>query len=390
MITGISVRNFKSLNDFRLENLAAFSCLIGLNGSGKTTVLQLFDFLGHLAQGTTEMRGWNMTELVTAGSRAKTFPLFVDLLIEGKRLRWSGTYYIEKRRVENEQIRIMEQVSNGNGGRLVEGEELLRIDSNGMLAIQGEADPPKRDLNFLNYQGSLLAHLNINNPLIAAVRDELASLKSFELLNPANLRRPSQEIGELGIGGDGLPGFLSQITSVESARLIESLRVFYPRLQSVDVKRRQFGWKNLLVKEFQRTVQAGHINDGLLRVLAILSQRYTSKTFLFFDEIENGINQEVIQKLVNLLQDFYGKQVMVTTHSALVLNYLSDSVAKDGVVLLYQDERGHTHARKYFEIPEIAERLEFMGPGQVMSQTDLVELASRLCLDSGNRSKTEA
>lgn len=43
-ITHIKVDNFKSLVDFNLP-LAKFSCLVGLNSSGKSTVLQFFDFL---------------------------------------------------------------------------------------------------------------------------------------------------------------------------------------------------------------------------------------------------------------------------------------------------------------------------------------------------------
>jgi len=383
MITGISVRNFKSLNDFKLENLSLFSCLIGLNGSGKTTVLQLFDFIGHLIQGSTEMRGWNLAELTSSGSRTKTFPLSVDLLVNGVSVRWSGTYHIDKKRVENEQIRRMFRASD-DSEKLIDGPEILKIDADNMLMMESETSAGKKDLSFFNYQGSLLAHLKIDNPLIAAVKAELESLKSMELLNPASLRRPSQENTELGIGGDGLPGFLSQLTSDHSASLLESLKQFYPRLQAFEVKRRRFGWKNLLVKEYQRTIQAGHINDGLLRILAILSQRYTTKSFLLFDEIENGVNQEIIQKLVDQLQNFNGKQVMVTTHSALVLNYLTDPVAKESIILLYQDERGHTQALKFFDIPEMAKMLDFMGPGQVMSQTNLVELANKLCQKNGN------
>jgi predicted ATPase len=39
----IRVDNFKSLVDFQLQ-LAPFTCLIGLNGAGKSTVLQALDF----------------------------------------------------------------------------------------------------------------------------------------------------------------------------------------------------------------------------------------------------------------------------------------------------------------------------------------------------------
>ena len=43
-------------------------------------------------------------------------------------------------------------------------------------------------------------------------------------------------------------------------------------------------------------------------------------------------------KLVELGEQ--GKQVMVTTHSPMILNYIADDIAKKGVVLLYKTEQG--------------------------------------------------
>ncbi len=54
-IKSVEASNFKSLVDFRLD-LAKFNCLIGLNGSGKSTVLQLMDFISRLVRG--DMKGW--------------------------------------------------------------------------------------------------------------------------------------------------------------------------------------------------------------------------------------------------------------------------------------------------------------------------------------------
>ena len=42
-ISRLEVENFKSLVDFRMD-LVKFTCLVGLNGSGKSTVLQFVDF----------------------------------------------------------------------------------------------------------------------------------------------------------------------------------------------------------------------------------------------------------------------------------------------------------------------------------------------------------
>ena len=49
-IRQIEVENFKSLVNFQID-LPKFSCLIGLNGAGKSTVLQFIDFLSQLVRG---------------------------------------------------------------------------------------------------------------------------------------------------------------------------------------------------------------------------------------------------------------------------------------------------------------------------------------------------
>ena len=51
MITRIKVRNFKSLENFEINNLSMFSCFIGLNGAGKTSVFQFFDFVRAILSG---------------------------------------------------------------------------------------------------------------------------------------------------------------------------------------------------------------------------------------------------------------------------------------------------------------------------------------------------
>lgn len=52
MIRSISIDNFKSLRNFRLD-LDKVTCLVGLNGAGKSTVLQALSFLTSAMLGQT-------------------------------------------------------------------------------------------------------------------------------------------------------------------------------------------------------------------------------------------------------------------------------------------------------------------------------------------------
>lgn len=260
-----------------------------------------------------------------------------------------------------------------------DGKFILKKENSELTALDFE----KQDVSSLKYQGSILSAFKYKNPIIQQVIANLEGLKSLELLAPHLLRNNSKPANDIGIGGENLAGYISKLNLTKDfPDLLQNLKEFYPQLENISVKKKQYGWKSLLFNEQAGTSKASfkalHINDGMLRIMAILSQKYSKHDFLFFDEIENGINQELVEKLIDILQGFDNKQVMVTTHSGLVLNYLDDEIARKSVILLYKDANGHTNATHFFEIPEIKKKLEMLGPGEAMSDTDLTALIKRL------------
>jgi predicted ATPase len=123
--------------------------------------------------------------------------------------------------------------------------------------------------------------------------------------------------------------------------------------------------------------EARHVNDGMLRIIAILAELQSKAAFLLLDEIENGINPEAIEFLIDILLDA-PQQVMVTTHSPLILNYLEDDVALDSVVYIYKTSLGHTKAIPFFAIQSLNKKLQIMGPGEVFADTDLTHLIEEI------------
>ena len=117
----------------------------------------------------------------------------------------------------------------------------------------------------------------------------------------------------------------------------------------------------------------------------MISQQYSlsnsiESNIILFDEVENGLNQEMFEKLVNLLLN-YGdptKQVFVTTHSGLLLNYLPDEVAKKSVYFLYKDSGNYSRAKRFFDIDLLKDKLKVLGPGEAMGDTDLIQLSESL------------
>ena len=96
--------------------------------------------------------------------------------------------------------------------------------------------------------------------------------------------------------------------------------------------------------------------------------------FVLFDEIENGVNPEITEALVDALVHS-PKQLLVTTHSPLVLNYLEDEIARSSVVLIYKRPDGVSRAVRFFDVPIAAERLECLSPGESMLDLSLQRVA---------------
>jgi ABC-type multidrug transport system ATPase subunit len=111
--------------------------------------------------------------------------------------------------------------------------------------------------------------------------------------------------------------------------------------------------------------------------MAILAQTATEHSLLLFDEIENGVNSELIEQFLDWLVDAH-QQVLVTTHSPMILNYLEDDVARAGVQYLYKTPEGYTRSIPFFSIPSLAHKLEVMGPGEAFIDTQLSRLPEEI------------
>ncbi len=109
-IKSIWIDNFKSLVDFKLE-FTAFNCLVGLNGSGKSTVLHALDFLSQLMRGNLDewlkVRHWAKDDISSKLTRKSNIEFKV--VIESGPLGeiiWSGSLNRSKLRCTQEEITI--------------------------------------------------------------------------------------------------------------------------------------------------------------------------------------------------------------------------------------------------------------------------------------------
>ena len=375
-IRKIKINNFKSLVDFELD-LAPFNCLIGLNGSGKSTVLQAIDFLAQLVRGDVKewlrKRRWRAEDLKSHLIDSDSIDFTVEF-VSGDRndpIIWSGEYNI------NEYFCVVERLES----------PIMRFKvNNGHLMIKdGSTMQVDQDL-LMKYEGSVLSGLSNHIKLMIrqdfAFQNFLERTKSFDALSPYHLRQKAKySSGSIGFAGEDFSAFFFDLESKKRDRIVSSLRKFYPRLVAVEAISSRSGLKRLRVGETfdgkKYSTESRHVNDGLLRLAALLAMLEDEQNFLSFDEIENGINPEFVELVIEILINAK-QQIIVTTHSPMILNFLEDDTARKGVIYLDKRENGTTRATPFFKIPSVDRKLSVMGPGEAFVDTDLLHLADEI------------
>jgi predicted ATPase len=401
----IKIDNFKSLVNFHLP-LSKFSCLVGLNSAGKSTVLQFLDFLSQQVKGDLSgwlrKRQWESADLNSKLTRKKNINFEVvlsyvdtdyfndvsDINIRSF-IKWSASFNRQTLRCTSELVEwnytTLLKVEDGNYLTWTIYDKVMyekvRQDSS-EVSFSREfkmMNPVLEEIKF-DYQGSIISQIKESQ-----LPRELRELKKFfvdlhalDLLAPELLRQRTRDAGNsLGLGGEKLSAFLHEIGEAKRVSIQAKLAKIYPQFRHLDILSLRSGWKSLTVQEkFGDTIvktEARHVADGFLRMLAVFAQLSKEQSFLLLDEIENGVNPELIEFLIDELVGA-SPQVLITTHSPMVLNYLEDDVAIEGVIYIYKSKNGATQAIRLFDIPSMREKLTVMGAGEVYEDTLLTQL----------------
>ncbi len=381
-ISKIKINNFKSLVDFEID-LAKFNCLIGLNGSGKSTILQAIDFLAQLIRGDLEgwlkKRRWRANELTSRLLDSNQIDFFVEFSQETavEPLRWFGQYDVIKNYC------IQERMELGDSSiEVIDGE--LQWSDDASALNPGYYTDLKI---FWKYQGSVLSSL-ISGSIFSAFMKKsglayyFRHTRSFDMLSPELLRRRTKEVTDsIGLGGETFSSYLSNLKSEKQSLLANQLQEVYPRLAAVKTETLNSGRKQTTIEEVfgskRFATEARHVNDGFLRLAALLAMLESNQEFLLFDEIENGINAELIEFLIKMLTQAK-QQIIVTTHSPMILNFLEDNQARQGVIYLDKRADGTTRATSFFKIPSLDRKLSVMGAGEAFVDTDLLLLGDEI------------
>jgi predicted ATPase len=380
MLKKLTIRNFKAIQDMTIE-FTPLTVLIGGNGCGKSTVLQALDFLR--AAATRDIpeylreRGWGFDELKSKLSRGQDKPIefmaFFEFKIENefKTIEWRCSVdFQDKKWIVQEDISSNDRtlVSVGNTPKTVYGQ------------VWDFKDFPFENIKL---ESSSLKIMDDSFFTVAFGKDSLMALKKFMtaseyfgLLSPESIKSGYNPpyIENIGIGGSMLAAYISEMNQEQRKKLndiVSDVMGSKTNIEAVKVGNRiELSIREYLSGNTVETVNI-HISDGLLRIIAFIvimleteKTYFVSESMVLLDEIEDGINPYLTEKIILLLREFVlksGRQLILTTHSPVMLN----DFKPEEIVFLWKDKNGSVHARNFFDTKKMREALDFLNPGEI-------------------------
>ena len=380
-IESIRLKNFKAFQDAELKDLPSFCVFIGANGTGKSTIFSVFDFLQDSLTANVN------TALVKLGgsrgfqevrSRNATGPIEIEVKFREKSDSPLITYFL--------------QINEQNGKALVE-REILKY-------RRGSSGQPWHFLDFTRGKGTAVTN-ELDLDLVADVKElkrEEQTLKSPDILAVKGLAqfarfpavmvlgnlienwhvsdfhiskaRPEQEAEyaeHLSREGENLSLVVQYLHNHHEkvfGKILDLLKQRVPGISSVESKTTEEGRVLLKFQDgvFEDPFLARYVSDGTIKMLAYLTLLYDPVPYplLCVEEPENQLYPKLLWELAEEFRAYAnrGGQVFVSTHSPDFLN----AVEIQEVFWLVK-KNGYTQVRRAIDDPQI---VAYMNDGDQM------------------------
>jgi predicted ATPase len=169
-------------------------------------------------------------------------------------------------------------------------------------------------------------------PVATWFRQTIANVVQRLVLSSEEMRRPCPPGRTRGFLPDGsnLPFVVHQLQEKHPDRFadwIRHVREALPDLARISTRERDEDRHRYLVLEYSNGLEAPSwlVSDGTLRLLALTLLAYVPEltgTYLI-EEPENGIHPRAVETAFQSLSSVYGAQVLLATHSPVVLSMAS-------------------------------------------------------------------
>jgi predicted ATPase len=345
----VTIQGFRRLLDVRLA-LRPLSVMIGANGTGKTSILDVLSLLASSAQGrmTATLSDLSGLANILTYDRANELGLGITMDVPG----YDPLEYSLRVRPQGLSHTIREETLTQN--RKAHTTPFRHIDS--FERDVKYYDPEKKKLLNPAWEHNALETSLAQVPKMFQepedFRRRLASSTFYHVLNvdPRSPVRLPQSMGpaELpGRNGEDLVSCLFYLRETNRAKfeaIEDSLRAAFPRFERLDFPPVAAGTLGLAWREqgFSKPLYAHQLSEGTLRFLwlttLLQSPGLTALTLL--DEPEVSLHPELLSLLADQLREASNRtQLIVATHSDTLIRFLDPAE----VVVLDSTDDGMTN-----------------------------------------------
>ncbi|PYP86631.1 MAG: ABC transporter ATP-binding protein [Candidatus Angelobacter sp. Gp1-AA117] len=342
----LRIQGFRRLEDVRIP-LRPLCVMIGANGTGKTSVLDVMALLASSAQGKLSSAITDLSGLasILTYDHAEDLKLGISMEVPHHepleyhlRVRSQGVAYVIAEETLSQQ-------------RKPQPPPFRHIDSHGLDIRYYE--PEQQRLVRPNWEHNPLETSLAQVPKMfhepEDLRNRLASSTFYHVLNvdprsPVRLPQPMQPATLPGRNGEELVSCLFYLRETERDRFEASedaLRAAFPHFERLEFPPVAAGTLALAWRErgFSKALYMHQLSEGTLRFLwlATLLQSPGLTAITLLDEPEVSLHPELLSLLADLLREASRRtQLMVATHSDRLIRFLKP----EEVLLVDQTENG--------------------------------------------------
>jgi len=345
-IESIEIKNYRLFRDAKFDKIPRLCVLVGANGTGKSTLFDVFSFLKdalimNVGKAVSKRGGYK--ELASRGFASEPIEITLQFRLEISGYERLVTYFL---RIE----------PDSTTGRAIVSREILRYK-------RGSSGSPFHFLDFAMGQGYSIineedfskADEKLNRELQELDAPDILAIKGlgqFERFKAASAfrlmienwhisdfhvseARPSQEDGfaeHLSTRGDNLAlvaNYLFENHKDCFGRVLESMKRRVPGGAVVEPKQTEDGRLVLRFQDgsFKDPFIGRHVSDGTIKMFAYLVLLNDPKPYplLAIEEPENQLYPELLPELAEEFRSYAkrGGQVFISSHSPDFLNALS-------------------------------------------------------------------
>ncbi len=325
-IKKLGISNFKSLVDFKLEDLKSFCAFVGPNAGGKSNIFEALEFTNYVIRYSNEAPNFfgGIQEIISfvdrSGGDKISFSYKFDDKIE---IGIVGNQYENRYSFIGDHYEVgLDQMHLVNEAEVAYGRQQDELEKH--LPFFEINDPQKRK--------SYISQWKKKGNEYANDFEQFADNFSRIFVGKSALNRVPSINTKLAADASNLSQVLGMIFENQIKRndFIEWLRILIPEFKNIEVKKSSFdGSYDFFIYEkgSKKPFSRNLISDGTYNILSLMAAVYQSNQpqFLCIEEPENGLHPQAIEFLVDFFREKSeeeGHHIWLNTHSQTLVRCL--------------------------------------------------------------------